>query len=109
METVKALAPWTHAVHIKDQAVRLVPEGFLFGDIPLGQGFIDLKQIVSILRQAQPEVHFTLELLTRDPLLVPCLEPSYWSTFPDLPAEDLRARCERCAITRPKRCSIPRS
>ncbi len=89
VETVKALAPWTHAVHIKDQAVRLVPEGFLFGDIPLGQGFIDLKQIVSILRQAQPEVHFTLELLTRDPLLVPCLEPSYWSTFPDLPAEDL--------------------
>jgi sugar phosphate isomerase/epimerase len=89
VETVKALAPWAHAVHIKDQAVRLAPEGFLFGDIPLGQGFIDLKQIVAILKEAQPNVHFTLELLTRDPLLVPCLEPSYWATFPTLPATDL--------------------
>jgi sugar phosphate isomerase/epimerase len=89
VETAKALAPWAHAVHIKDQAVQLVPEGFLFGDIPLGEGFIDLKQIVSILRTAKPRIHFTLELLTRDPLLVPCLEPSYWPTFPDLPATDL--------------------
>ena len=89
VETAKALAPWAHAVHIKDQAVQLVPQGFLFGDIPLGQGFIDLKQIVSVLQAARPKINFTLELLTRDPLLVPCLEPSYWSTFPDLPATDL--------------------
>lgn len=89
IDTVKALAPWVHAVHIKDQAVQLVPQGFLFGDIPLGQGFIDLKQITAIIRQHQPDVHFTLELLTRDPLLVPCLEASYWATFPDLPAADL--------------------
>ena len=89
LDTVKALAPWARAVHIKDQAARLVPQGFLFGDIPLGQGFIDLKAIVSVLRQTRPDVHFTLELLTRDPLLVPCLEPSYWATFPDVPATDL--------------------
>lgn len=89
VETVEALAPWAHAVHLKDQAVQLTPSGFLFGDIPLGQGFIDLKKIVAILKKAQPDVHFTLELLTRDPLLVPCLEAKYWRTFPDLPAEDL--------------------
>ena len=89
VDTVKALAPWAHAVHLKDQAVQLTPKGFLFGDIPLGQGFIDLKQIVSILRSERPSIHFTLELLTRDPLLVPCLEPSYWITFPDMPATDL--------------------
>lgn len=89
LDTVKALAPWARAVHLKDQAVQLVSEGFLFGDIPLGQGIIDLKSIVSVLREAQPSVNFTLELLTRDPLLVPCLEPSYWATFPDLPATEL--------------------
>jgi sugar phosphate isomerase/epimerase len=89
LETVKALAPWARAVHLKDQAVQLVPQGFLFGDIPLGQGFIDLKPIVAVLREVQPKVNFTLELLTRDPLLVPCLEPSYWATFPDLPASEL--------------------
>ncbi len=87
--TARELAPWAHAVHIKDQALQLTKDGFLFGDIPLGQGFIDLKQIVTILRNAKPKIHFTLELLTRDPLHVPCLEEKYWRTFPDLPAEDL--------------------
>lgn len=89
VETARALAPWAHSVHLKDQAVQPTEQGFLFGDIPLGQGFIDLKQIVSILREAKPNIHFTLELLTRDPLLVPCLESKYWITFPDLPARDL--------------------
>ncbi len=89
VETAQALAPWAHAVHIKDQAVQSTRDGFLFGDIPLGQGFVDLKRIVEILRQANPRLHFTLELLTRDPLRVPCLEPKYWATFPNLPAEQL--------------------
>jgi len=89
VEKADALVPWAHAVHIKDQAVQAVPKGFLFGDIPLGQGFIDLPKIVSILSKSRPEIRFTLELLTRDPLLVPCLEPSYWRTFPEMPAADL--------------------
>jgi hypothetical protein len=61
----------------------------LFGDIPLGEGFVDLKQIVTILQAARPGIQFTLELLTRDPLSVPCLEKKYWTTFPDMPATDL--------------------
>lgn len=89
VETARALAPWAHAVHLKDQAVQLNDQGFLFGDIPLGQGFVDLKQVVEVLRVAKPEIHFTLELLTRDPLQVPCLEPKYWTTFTDMPATDL--------------------
>lgn len=89
VETARRLAPWARSVHIKDQAVQSTNDGFLFGDIPLGQGFIDLKQIVVILKSARPTLNFTLELLTRDPLRVPCLTPDYWRTFPDLPAVDL--------------------
>lgn len=113
VDTAKALAPWAHAVHLKDQAVQLTEQGFLFGDIPLGQGFIDLKQIVAVLQAARPGIHFTLELLTRDPLHVPCLEPKYWATFPDLPAADL-ARTLRTvrdnrahALQYPSRLSLP--
>ena len=64
-------------------------DGFLLADIPLGQGFIDLKQIVEILQTAKPHVRFSLELITRDPLKVPVLSDKYWTTFPDLPASDL--------------------
>ena len=89
VETTKALAPWAHSVHLKDQAVQLYDDGFLLGDIPLGQGFVDLKKIVKILRTEKPQVHFSLELITRDPLKVPVLNDTYWRTFPDLPARDL--------------------
>ncbi len=89
VETAKALAPWAHSVHLKDQAVQMYDDGFLLADIPLGQGFIDLKKIVEILRAKKPDVRFSLELITRDPLEVPILKDSYWRTFPDLPAQDL--------------------
>ncbi len=35
------------------------------------------------MREANPKVKFSLEMITRDPLEVPCLEDSYWATFPD--------------------------
>ena len=89
VEAVKAWAPWAHSVHLKDQAVQLYPDGFLLDDIPLGQGYLDLKQMVTILRTTRPDIRFTLELITRDPLKVPCLAESYWPTFPDVPATDL--------------------
>lgn len=89
LETVRAFAPWAHAVHFKDQAVQPYPEGFLLGDIPLGQGCFDLAAMVRILREARPGLPMCLELITRDPLKVSCLTEGYWSTFPDLPARDL--------------------
>ncbi len=89
VETAEALAPWAHCVHLKDQAVQLSQDGFLLGDIPLGQGFLDLKTIVGILRRHKPQIHFCLELITRDPLEVPCLTEKYWTTFADVPGSDL--------------------
>jgi sugar phosphate isomerase/epimerase len=91
IETVTTLAPWALTVHLKDQAIQPCREGFLLGDIPLGKGFIDLTRIVDILKRARADIHFTLELLTRDPLLVPCLEARYWVTFKEVPAERLAA------------------
>jgi hypothetical protein len=34
-------------------------------------------------------VRFSLELITRDALKVPCLTKAYWVTFRDIPARDL--------------------
>ncbi|MCH2200713.1 MAG: sugar phosphate isomerase/epimerase [Fuerstiella sp.] len=89
IETVKALAPWAHSVHLKDQAVQMTSDGFWLGDIPLGQGFFDLKRMVEILRHQKPDIHFSLELITRDPIKVPVLTQKYWATFPNVPGRDL--------------------
>ncbi len=86
---VQTLAPYAHSVHLKDQAIREYEDGFLLADVALGDGFLDLPKMVDILRSARPEVEFSLETITRDPLKVPCLTDGYWSTFPDVRGRDL--------------------
>jgi len=88
-EVVEALAPRAFTVHLKDQAVREDDEGFLLGDIPLGQGCFDLRRMVDALRKAQPKLRFNLELITRDPLKVNCLNEKYWNVFPGVSGRDL--------------------
>ncbi len=101
-EPVEALAPYAFSVHLKDQALREYEHGFLLADIPLGQGSFDLKQMVAILRKAKPKVRFSLELITRDPLKVPCLTDEYFATMPSIPATAL-ARAMRFVRQHPAR------
>jgi hypothetical protein len=86
---VRALAPFALTVHFKDQAVRENEDGFLFADVALGQGFLDLNAIVKLLQAAKPEIHFNLETITRDALHVPVLRNEFWATMPDVPASEL--------------------
>lgn len=88
-EPITALAPFAFSVHLKDQALREYEDGFLLADIPLGQGSFDLKRMVEIIKRAKPKIRFVLELITRDPLRVPCLNDDYWVTMPSVPARDL--------------------
>jgi sugar phosphate isomerase/epimerase len=88
-EVVEALAPFTFTLHFKDMAVAEYGEGFLLSEVPLGTGFVDLPRIIKLVRQHRPEANFNLEMITRDPLRVPCLAEKYWATFADLPAKVL--------------------
>ena len=82
-ETVEKLAPYTFNVHFKDMAMEECEEGFLLSEVPLGEGMLDVPRMVDIIRKARPEVRFSLEMITRDPLLVPCLTDRYWASFDD--------------------------
>lgn len=88
-EPIEALAPYACSVHLKDQALREYEDGFLLGDIPLGQGSFDLRRMVNTILQAKPKVRFSLELITRDPLKVPCLTEQYFATMASSLASDL--------------------
>ena len=83
MSLVESLAPYAFATHFKDMAVDEYPEGFLLAEVPLGQGFLNLRRMIEVIRRANPQVHFSLEMITRDPLRVPCLTDKYWVTFPE--------------------------
>ncbi len=89
MDVIEALAPRSFTTHFKDMGLDEYREGFLLAEVPLGSGVLDLPRAVRILRAARPEIRFNIEMITRDPLRVPCLAQKYWATFPDLPGRHL--------------------
>lgn len=88
-QVVDTLAPWTKSVHIKDMSVEESADGFLLAEVPLGAGFLDLPRIVECVSRANPRARFNLEMITRDPLSIPCLTDKYWATLAEVPAIDL--------------------
>jgi sugar phosphate isomerase/epimerase len=91
MSVVEALAPFAFSTHLKDMAVKEYGDGFLLSEVPLGDGFLDLKRMITVLGQANPRLQWNLEMITRDPLKIPCLTQKYWATMEDLPARRLAA------------------
>jgi sugar phosphate isomerase/epimerase len=91
MEVVNALGPYVHSTHVKDMALEEYPDGFLLSEVPLGNGILDLPRMIETCKKSNPNVSFNLEMITRDPLAIPCLKKTYWETFPDLPGTALAA------------------
>ncbi len=92
-ETMRILQPYTISCHIKDMAVEPYEDGFLLSEVPLGEGFLDIKGMVASLKKKDPNMPFDLEMITRDPLKIPIFTDKYWATFDDtyspLPGRDL--------------------
>jgi len=80
---VEMLAPYAITTHVKDMAVAPYADGFLLSEMTLGTGMLDMRRIVDTIRAARPDARLTLEMITRDPLKVPCFTDAYWATFPD--------------------------
>lgn len=83
MDVIEKLAPFGVTTHFKDMAVAPYPDGFLLSEVVLGQGMLDLPRVLSTIKQAKPNIHIMLEMISRDPLKVPVLTDKYWATFPD--------------------------
>src|SRR5436853_283714 len=47
--------------------------------------------VVASLQEAHPKIQFNLEMITRDPLKIPCLTRKYWATMATVPARHLAA------------------
>lgn len=88
-EVIRRLAPYAFSTHVKDMGVQEYPQGFLLSEVPLGQGIVNLKEGVALCQKYNPNITFNLEMITRDPLEVPCLGEAYWATLGTLPASHL--------------------
>ncbi|WP_026462897.1 sugar phosphate isomerase/epimerase family protein [Adhaeribacter aquaticus] len=104
-EVVQTLAPYAFSTHIKDMAVEEYEDGFLLSEVPLGKGILDLGKMVEVCKKHNPAITFNLEMITRDPLKIPCLKEEYWETFDEMKAKDL-ARTLR--MVRQHKTTLPR-
>ena len=106
-ETVEKLAPYTFNVHFKDMAAEEYEHGFLLSEVPLGEGLLDLPRMVAAIRRAKPDIHFSLEMITRDPLEVPCLTDKYRRVFADAAGASLALTLSLVRANKP-RAPLPR-
>ena len=89
IEVVKSLTPYAFTVHLKDMAVEEYEDGFLMSEVNLGDGFLDIENMIFEIHKHNPDICFNLEMITRDPLKVPCLTEDYWATFEKISATEL--------------------
>jgi len=106
MEVVAKLAPLAVTTHFKNVAAKEYPDGFLLSEVPLGQGILNPGQVVDTIRKARPRTRLNLEMITRDPLKIPCLTDKYWVTFPERNGEYL-ARTLRLVRDHPPAAPLP--
>ena len=107
MELATKLAPWAVTTHLKDMALRRYERGFELSEVPLGAGVLPLADMVAVLHKAKPDLHFCLEMITRDPLKVPYLDDAYWVPFGGRDAERVKA-FEGTLLTRASASPLPR-
>jgi sugar phosphate isomerase/epimerase len=112
METLDNLLPLVHMCHIKDMAVAPYEDGFLLSEVPLGDGFLDIRGMVAKLRQKDANMPFDLEMITRDPLKIPIFTDKYWVTFDDtyspLPGRDV-AHVLKLVRDNPPKAPLPKT
>lgn len=102
MDVVDRLAPHAVCTHIKDMAVEEYPEGFLLSEVPLGEGMLDMRSIAITIAKSRPKTKLTLEMITRNPLKIPCLTDKYWATFPHRNGEYLAHALTMVRAHRPR-------
>jgi len=100
--TMETLMPYIFSSHIKDMAVQPYEEGFLLSEVPLGEGFLDLKKMVTTLRAKNPDMPMDLETITRDPLKIPIYTDKYWATFQNMPGRQVAHMMEIIQKNPPK-------
>ena len=89
MEVIEKLVPYVMTTHVKDMGVEEYEDGFLLSEVALGKGLLDLPRIISLCKQHNPAVAFNLEMITRDPLEIPCLKQEFWSVFEGVSGSEL--------------------
>ena len=107
MQVIETLAPYAFSTHVKDMGLEEYDDGFLLSEVPLGNGILDIPKIMAVCEKHNPNINFCLEMITRDPLEIPCLKQAFWNVFDSVPGSEL-ASTLRLVKANPYNGSLPR-
>lgn len=90
LTTLETLAPYIVTLHLRDSVVYEHPRGVAVQWVPLGEGTVDFREIMSRARELCPDVYVYIKPITgRPPQVIPYLERDYWKLYPKARAADL--------------------
>ena len=92
------------ATSLKDMGVAPYQDGFLLSEVVFGTGATDQAALFRIMRKVNPKVNMVEELITRDPLKIPCFTDAYWAGFP---AKDQKRMDAMLAYVKAKQTKLP--
>jgi sugar phosphate isomerase/epimerase len=88
--TVEELAPYALTVHLRDSAVYEHRRGVAVQWVPMGEGVVDFKAVIEVVRAKCPQCYVYIKPITgRPPDILPYLEPDFWKLYPRARAADL--------------------
>jgi sugar phosphate isomerase/epimerase len=91
LTTVEELGPLAVTFHLRDSVVYDVPDGIAVQWVPLGEGTVDFKALISRAAAILPPVHIYCKPITaRPPVVLPIYSNEFWTKwFPRARSRDL--------------------
>jgi sugar phosphate isomerase/epimerase len=87
--TMEVLGPHVLTTHVRDSAVFEHPRGAAAQWVAMGDGNVDLPQLIAMHKRLCPQAAVHLEIITgRPPQVLPYFEPDFWKWFAKTPAVD---------------------
>lgn len=88
-QALEVLAPYVVTSHFRDSALFEHPRGAAFQWVAMGDGSVNLPDVVGLYKRLCPGKSVLLEVITgRPPQMLPYLEDDWWNGFRKLPAPD---------------------
>lgn len=89
--TVEELGPLAVTFHLRDSVVYEHPDGIAVQWVPLGEGTVDFKKLMSRAEEILPQVHIYCKPITaRPPVVIPVYSDELWTKwFPRGRSKDL--------------------
>jgi len=105
VEATKRILPWVVSTHLKDGGININENGMTTFTAPIGQGVVDLKEIIQLLETLPREIYLSIEDHGGS-FFLPIYNSDFLAEFPDLTAKEFIKLSRLASESDKKMCKI---